>query len=145
MSTAIQAALAGEYAAIYAYGRAGGRRPQTKTWHCFTCPSIGPCATPCGNGCSMTMSSLPTGRRTLPGPVNSDRQARELLALVEVRLIPLYTELIAEQFEEPQRRRRAVREVRDCALRAQSWGHRASVPLADGSSCSVSAVMRHFL
>ena len=124
MSTAIQAALAGEYAAIYAYGRAGGRLTADQDVALLHGPSIGPCATPCGNGCSMTMSSLPhRPPPTLPGPVNSDRQARELLALVELRLIPLYTELIAEQFEEPQRRRRAVREVRDCALRAQSWGH----------------------
>ncbi|HPQ85090.1 MAG TPA: ferritin-like domain-containing protein [Actinomycetota bacterium] len=124
MSTAIQAALAGEYAAIYAYGRAGGRltadqdvallhlsvhrtvRDTLRQWLLDDDEQPAP----------------PAAAYTLPGPVNSDRQARELLALVELRLIPLYTELIAEQSEDPQRRRRAVREVRDCALRAQSWG-----------------------
>ncbi len=124
MSSGLQAALAGEYAAIYAYGRAGGRltadqdtallylsahrtsRDTLRQWLLNDAEQPGP----------------PAPAYTLPGPVNSDRQARQLLAAVELRLIPLYTELIAEQIEDPQRRRRAVRQVRECALRAQSWG-----------------------
>lgn len=124
MSSGLQAALAGEYAAIYAYGRAGGRltadqdmallhlsehrtsRDTLRQWLLDDAEQPAP----------------PAPAYTLPGPVTSDRQARELLAAIELRLIPLYTELLAEQIEDPQRRRRAVRQVRDCALRAQSWG-----------------------
>lgn len=124
MSQALQDVLAGQYAIIYAYGRAGGRlntdqeaalaqlaqhridRDQLRAW----LVSDGEQPEP------------PAPAYTLPGPLNSDRQARALLASVQLRLIPLLVEMIADQADDPRRRRWAVRAVRDAALLAQSWG-----------------------
>jgi hypothetical protein len=124
VSDALQAALAGEYAVMYAYGRAGGRlsadqdgaltalevhrtaRDQLRQWLEDDGEDVEP----------------PAPAYTLPGPVTTDAQARDLLSTVELRLIPLFTELIGDQSDIPQRRRWAIRQVRDCALRAQFWG-----------------------
>lgn len=124
MSDVVQAVLAGEYAAIYAYGRAGGRltgdqdkalagltehrtaRDRVRQW--LLDDGVAP--------------EPPAPAYQLPGPVNGNRQARGLLATVELRLVPLYTEMIADQADDPTRRRWAIAHVRSAALRAQAWG-----------------------
>ena len=124
MSEPVSAALAGEYAVIYAYGRAGGRltsdgdralaglaehratRDRLRQWLINDGEQPPP----------------PAPAYAPPGPVNGDRQARDLLATVELRLIPLYAELISDQADVPARKVWAIRQIRDCALRAQAWG-----------------------
>ncbi|HQR80161.1 MAG TPA: ferritin-like domain-containing protein [Actinomycetota bacterium] len=124
MSDALQAALAGQYAAIYAYGRAGGRllndqaralarsdehrvdRDQLREWLVADGQQPQP----------------PAPAYQLPGPVRTPAQARELLATVELRLIPVLTELVADQLDQPRRRRWAIRQIRRAALAGQSWG-----------------------
>jgi len=123
VSQALQAALSGQYAAIYAYGRAGGRlaaeedvalallaehradRDQLRAW----LVSDGEQPEP------------PAPAYTLPGPVQSDAAARQLLATVELRLIPVLVQVLAEESDE-RRRAWAVRAVRRAALTAQDWG-----------------------
>ncbi len=136
MSEAVSAALAGEYAVIYAYGRAGGRltsngdralswlaehrtaRDRLRQWLIDDGEQPPP----------------PAPAYTTPGPVTTDRQARELLATVELRLIPLYTELIADQADLQSRRAWAIRQIRECALRAQVVGcPRPGFPMAFGA------------
>ena len=124
MSDGLQSALAGEYAAMYAYGRAGGRltsdqdealvglevhrarRDQLRAW--LTEDGQEPLP--------------PAPAYQVPGTLRSDAAARELLATVELRLIPLYTQLVAETMGDPQRRVWAIRSIRQCALSAQRWG-----------------------
>lgn len=124
MSDALQSALAGQYAAIYAYGRAGGRlvddqaralvrsdehrvaRDQLRAWLVADGQQPQP----------------PAPAYQLPGPVRTPEQARTLLATVELRLIPVLTELVGDQFDLPGRRRWAIRQVRRAALSGQSWG-----------------------
>lgn len=123
MSEALQAALAGEYATIYAYGRAGALlngdqvsaltdlathrtdRDRLREW--LVADGVQP--------------QPPAPAYTLPEPVTGDVSARNLLAEVELRLIPLYSQLVAEAGD-PARTAWAIRQVRECALRAQSWG-----------------------
>lgn len=124
MSDALQAALAGEYAAMYAYGRAGGRltsdqtvaladlevhrtrRDQLRAW--LTDDGQEPLP--------------PAPAYSVPPDLRSDASARELLATVELRLIPLYTQLVAEAMDNADRRVWAIRCIRQCALTAQTWG-----------------------
>lgn len=122
MSDALQAALAGEYAAIYGYGRAGARlrqqdvallelerhrtaRDQLRAWLVES-----------------GQEPLPPAPAYVVDPVGGDRAARVLLATIELRLIPLYTEVVADQMDDPEHRAWAIRAVRDCALSAQAWG-----------------------
>ncbi len=120
----MQAALDGEYAIMYAYGVAGARlssdtdvaltmlaehrisRDQLRAW--LVEDSDGP--TP------------PAPAYTLPGRVTGDTSARQLLAALELRLVPLYTQLVADLADDPRRLSWAIRQIRACALRAQSWG-----------------------
>lgn len=124
MSEVIQAVLDGEYATIYAYGRAGGRltfgqeiallvlsdhrsaRDRLRQW--LLDDGVAP--------------QPPAPAYELPRPVNTNKQARLLLASVESRLIPLYTELVADQSDDPTRRRWAVRQIQTLAVQAQAWG-----------------------
>jgi len=123
VSQALQSALSGQYAAIYAYGRAGGRlstdadvalalmaehradRDQLRAWLVSDGEQPDPLAP----------------AYTLPGPVASDAAARQLLATVELRLIPVLVQVLAEETDE-RRRTWAVRAVRRAALTAQDWG-----------------------
>lgn len=116
----MQSALDGEYAAIYAYGRAGARlgdleqtardqlqvheqrRDQLRAW--------------------LDGGEPPAPAYQLPQPVTGPKSARRLLATVELRLIPLYTAVIADA--DPEQRAWAIRAIRNCALQAQSWGAR---------------------
>lgn len=124
MSEALQAALAGEYAVVYAYGRAGARlttdqeaalaalahhrtaRDQLRAWLVADGEQPEP----------------PAPAYTLPAPVQGDASARELLAAVELRLIPLFTQMVADEAGVPARVRWAIRAIRTSALRAQAWG-----------------------
>lgn len=123
MSETLRAALAGQYAAIYAYGRAGGRlrsdqdvalaqlsrhrtdRDQLRAW------LIADGQTP----------EPPAPAYEIPLPLQTDQQARDLLAGVQLRLIPVLVELLSDQTDQ-SRRRWAVRAVRRSALAAQGWG-----------------------
>ena len=123
MSDTLRAALAGEYAAIYAYGRAGGRlrtdqdvalaqmsrhrtdRDQLRAWLIADGQQPEP----------------PAAAYEIPGPLRSDAQARALLATVHLRLIPVLVALLTDQTDET-RRRWAVRAVRRAATSAQGWG-----------------------
>lgn len=125
MSEALQSALAGEYASIYAYGRGGARldramqdqalvdlaahrirRNQLRAWLVA----------------ADEVPGAPAPAYQLPAPVTGAGSARDLLATVELRLIPLYTALVADQGADAQRRAWAIRAIRSCALRAQAWG-----------------------
>jgi Domain of unknown function (DUF4439) len=64
----------------------------------------------------------PAPAYALPTTVTGDTAARGLLADLELRLIPLYTQLVADFADEQQRLRWAIRQIRACALRAQLWG-----------------------
>ncbi|MCU0297640.1 MAG: ferritin-like domain-containing protein [Candidatus Nanopelagicales bacterium] len=120
----MQAALDGEYAIMYAYGVAGARlaaqrdvaltlleehrasRDQLRQWLLADGDQPGP----------------PAPAYTLPTTVTADTAARDLLADLELRLIPLYTQLVADFADDQPRQRWAVRQIRACALRAQFWG-----------------------
>ena len=124
MSDALQAALAGEYAVMHAYGRAGARlrtgrdralellavhrtrRDQARAW----LSEEGEDPLP------------PEPAYDVGDPVDGPDAARALLARVELRLIPLYAEVIADAMDDPQRRAWAIRAIRESALTAQSWG-----------------------
>lgn len=124
MSEALQAALDGEYAVIYAYGRAGARlstgqdvaladlaahriaRDRLRAWLVEDAVDPAP----------------PAPAYALPTPVTGNASARSLLATVELRLIPLFTELIVDQAEVPKRLNWSIRAIRSSALRGQSWG-----------------------
>jgi hypothetical protein len=125
VSEALQAALAGEYAVMYAYGRAGARlepvgqaqalialeehrtrRDQLRDW--LTKQGQDPLP--------------PAPAYQVPSEVRGDAAAREFLGTVELRLIPLYVEVIAEAFDDQEQRLWAIRCVRESALTAQSWG-----------------------
>lgn len=124
MSDGLQAVLAGEYAAMYAYGRAGARlaegrdtalellevhrtrRDQLRAW-----------LNEDGQEPLPPAPAYDVGRR-----IKGDASASALLAEVELRLIPLYVEMIAESMGTQQRRDWAIRAVRETALAAQGWG-----------------------
>ena len=124
MSEAVQAVLAGQYAAVFAYGRAGGRlrtdqdiaaaelarhriaRDQLRVWLADDGEQADP----------------PAPAYRLPGPIETDAQARALLASVELRLIPLYTQLVADEPANGPHRTWAIRAIRHSALAAQRWG-----------------------
>lgn len=123
MSQTLSAALAGQYAAIYAYGRAGGRlrtdqgialaqlarhrtdRDQLRAWLLEDGEQPQP----------------PAPAYELPGPLQTDAQARALLATVQLRMIPVLVALLSDQTDEA-RRRWAVRAVRRAATSALGWG-----------------------
>ncbi len=123
MSQTLSAALAGEYAAIYAYGRAGGRlrtdqdvalaqlarhrtdRDQLRAWLIADGEQPEP----------------PAPAYEVPGPLQTDAQARALLVTVQLRLIPVLIALLSDQTDDA-RRRWAVRAVRRAATTAQGWG-----------------------
>ncbi len=123
MSETLRAALAGEYAVTYAYGRAGGRlrtdqdvalaqlarhrtdRDQLRAWLIADGEQPEP----------------PSPAYQTPGPLQTDAQARALLATVQLRLIPVLVALLTDQTDEA-RRRWAVRAVRRAAVAAQGWG-----------------------
>lgn len=124
MSDALQSALAGEYAAMYAYGRAGGRLTEDQTdaladleVHRTRRDQLRAWLTEDGQE-----PLPPAPAYAVPGNLRTDAAARELIATVELRLIPLYTQLIAEAMGDPERRVWAIRCVRECALTAQRWG-----------------------
>jgi hypothetical protein len=109
---------------MYAYGRAGGRltsdqdkafsdleihrtrRDQLRAW--LTQDGQAPLP--------------PAPAYQVPSDLRSDASARDLLATVELRLIPLYTQLVGESMGDTERRVWAIRCVRDCAVAAQRWG-----------------------
>lgn len=123
MSDGLQAVLAGEYAAMYAYGRGGARlsedretalellevhrthRDQVRAW-----------LTQDGQEPLPPAPAYDVGRA-----VKGNSAARTLLAEVELRLIPLYVELIAESMGVQERRDWAIRAVRESALAGQYW------------------------
>jgi hypothetical protein len=123
VSQTLSAALAGEYAAIYAYGRAGGRLPsdqdialaqlsrhrtdrdQLRAW--LIADGVQP--------------EPPAPAYELPGPMRTDSQARTLLATINLRLIPVLVAVLSDQTDEA-RRRWVVRAVRRAATSAQGWG-----------------------
>lgn len=125
MSDALQSALDGEYAAIYAYGRGGARLDRTRQQQ-----ALADLAQHRENRNRLRAWLVDAGQTPgppapayqLPAPVTGQRSAQELLASVELRLIPLYTALVADQAQDAKRRAWAVRTIRDCALRAQAWG-----------------------
>lgn len=140
MSDGLQAALAGEYAVMYAYGRAGGRltsdrdlalqmlsdhrtrRDQLRDW--LTEDGQDPLP--------------PAPAYQVPAPVTNDASARQLLAQVELRLIPLLVEVIGEAMNDPERRTWAIRSLRESALNAQSWGAPGQAfPWPEGESSPV--------
>lgn len=124
MSDALQAALAGEYAVMYAYGRAGARLATQRD------EALALLEVHRARRDQMRAWLTESGQEPLPpapaydvgGPLRADRAARALLARVELRLIPLYVEVIAEFMGDQQRRAWAIRAVRESALTAQSWG-----------------------
>ncbi len=124
MSDGLQAALAGEYAVMYAYGRAGARLPADRDLalsllevHRTRRDQLRAWLTEDGQEPLPPAPAYDVG-----APVRGEASARTLLATVELRLIPLYTEVIAEVSDDPQRRGWAIRAVRECAVTAQGWG-----------------------
>lgn len=124
MSEALQAALAGEYATMYAYGRAGGRLTADQTEalvlleeHRTRRDQLRDWLTEDGQD-----PLPPAPAYQVPSPIRNDARARELLATVELRLIPLYVQIIAEAMADPERRSWAIRAVQDAARTAQFWG-----------------------
>jgi hypothetical protein len=123
VSPSLQAALAGENATMYAYGRAGARLTdrvpalEYLQEHRTAREVLRQWLTEDGQ-----QPEPPAPAYELPGPVGGNTAARRLLAGVELRLIPLWVDLVADQAVVAQRRTVAIRQVRACALRAQAWG-----------------------
>ena len=124
MSDGLQAVLAGEYAAMYAYGRAGARLTQGRDTalallevHRTRRDQVRAWLTEDGQEPLPPAPAYDVGQ-----PVRGNADARALLATVELRLLPLYVELIAESMASAERRDWAIRGVRETALTAQGWG-----------------------
>jgi hypothetical protein len=123
VSQALQSALGGEYAVMYAYGRAGAllddrtpaltlleqhrtAREMLRQWLVEDGEQPRP----------------PAPAYALPRPVRGNAAARRLLADVELRLIPLWVALVSDQGRVQARTATAIGQVRACAVRAQAWG-----------------------
>jgi len=124
VSDGLQAVLAGEYAVMYAYGRGGARLTEDRDTalallevHRTRRDQLRAWLTEDGQEPLPPAPAYDVGR-----PVRGDASARALLARVELRLVPLYVELIAESMNLQERRNWAIRTVRDCAVTAQGWG-----------------------
>lgn len=123
--TAWQAALDGEYACLYAYGAAGAlladdergtavlyegqhrtSRDQLRQW------IIDDGGEP----------QAPSPAYALPDTTRRARVARRTLAEVELRLIPLYLQLVAETMGDVQRKTWVMQQIQACGGRAAIWG-----------------------
>lgn len=124
MSDGLQAVLAGEYAVMYAYGRAGARLTEDRDL------ALAQLEVHRTRRDQLRAWLVEDGQAPLPPapaydvgqPVRGNTSARTLLATVELRLLPLFVELIAETASLQQRRDWAIRAVRDTAVIAQAWG-----------------------
>lgn len=120
----MQAALDGEYAIMYAYGVAGARLAQQRDAaltmleeHRTSRDQLRQWLVADGE-----QPGAPAPAYALPERVTGDAAARALLADLELRLIPLYTQLVADFADDQGRLRWAIRQIRASALRAQAWG-----------------------
>jgi hypothetical protein len=121
-TSALQAALTAEHAAVYGYGVAGAnltgtaRTTATSDWMAH-------------QGLRDTLEAMLRARGAqpaaaaaayrLPIPVRTARQAAALAALLEDRLTTAYLGLVA--LDSPSLREFGAAQVRDAALRAASW------------------------
>ncbi|MHB1066572.1 MAG: DUF4439 domain-containing protein [Candidatus Nanopelagicales bacterium] len=117
------AVVAGEDAAGFAYSVAGARVPTSD----LRAARAGLDAHRANRDRAASLAAqaggtlpTPAAAYELPFPVGSPGRARELLALVDNRLVALYAEA-AEAASGPDRRW-AARRAAECATRAVSWG-----------------------
>ncbi len=119
---ALQAALAGEYAAVYGYGVVGARgRPSDRpealralAWHQAQQPLLTAALATAGATPAVAEPAYP-----LPFPVTSATAAVRLAATLEQRVAATYADLVAAA-EEPERTV-AAEALAACAARAARW------------------------
>lgn len=119
---ALQAALAGEFAAVYGYGVVGARStPAGKAqalralaWHQSQQPVLSAAVTAAGG---TPVVAEPAYR--LPFPVTTAAAAARLAATLEDRVAATYADLVAAA-QEPQRTS-AAEALAACAVRAAQW------------------------
>lgn len=125
---ALQAALAGEHASVWAYGVAGARLPEAAQEQARTQLDA--------HRASVVRLTALVGQRgatpvaaevayALPFPVEDAASARRLAALVERRLAAVYADLVAAA-DSRQLRTAAATGLRYAAVRAAGWSGRTA-------------------
>lgn len=135
MNDVLQQALAGEHAAVFACGRAGGRLTGqqqaarlAEEEHRAARDRLRQLLVEAGE-----TPVAPMPGYLMPNAVRTPSQARAALAEVELRLIPLYTALASDTTAAGPQRAWAVGRSQDCAVRALTWGAApAAFPWPDG-------------
>ncbi len=116
---ALRAAIAGEDAAVYAYGVIGARAEQPWRRRAVRVRSEHQSARSALQGQVSAPVAVPAAF-DLPLPVTTTDEARQLAALVEQRLAAVYADLAAAQ--DGDGRQAAVEAAMACATRAVTWG-----------------------
>nr|WP_196790830.1 DUF4439 domain-containing protein [Motilibacter aurantiacus] len=125
----MQAALAGEHAAVWAYGVVGARLPAGRAPQALAALAAHRARRDALERTLERASASPVAAAPaydLPGPVTTPAQAVALGELVEERLAAAYADLVAAA-EAEQLRATAARGVREAAVRAALW-RGSSVP-----------------
>jgi hypothetical protein len=120
---ALQAVLAGEFAAVYGYGVVGAHAaPAARAqalrdlaWHQAQQPALSATLAAAGATPVIAEPAYP-----LPFPVTTATAAARLAATLEQRLAATYADLVAAA-EDPQRTQ-AADALAACAVRAAQWG-----------------------
>lgn len=120
---ATTAAVAGEDAAVYAYGLVGARLPSTSQPAALAALQVHRLRRDRLRADLVAAGATPPPAAVAydpPFPVTDEASARRLAAVVEQRLVPVYADLAAATTG--QARADAVRVARESATRAISWG-----------------------
>lgn len=123
--TALQGALAGEHAAVWAAGRAAGILTGSAKQEALQAMEVHRSARDALADRVAAAGDHPTpaaANYAEPFPVTGQKSARRLLAHVSRALVPWYAQLAAASA--PDRRRWPVRRARESAVAAVRWGAR---------------------
>lgn len=120
---ALNSALAGEYAAVYAYGLIGAhltgaaqaRARKALMTHRGLRDELRDAITATGNP-----PPIPAPAYAPPTPVTNPATASALAITVEQRLVRAWSAVASTSADDA--RRRAARTAQECAVRAMSWG-----------------------
>ena len=135
LAEAAQAALAGEHAAVYGYGVAGAHLADDEREAAREALDAHRARRDALTAQIDTMGTEPVAALAayvLPFPVTDATTARQLAGVIEQRLGPLYTDLVAAG-SDPDVRALAALAVVDTAVRATRWtGTTSAFPGLDG-------------
>ncbi|MEZ5116326.1 MAG: ferritin-like domain-containing protein [Candidatus Nanopelagicales bacterium] len=120
---ALEAAVAGEHAAVYAYGLVGGRLPADQQGRARSALDAHRARRDRLRARVVALGGTPPPAAIAydpPFPVIDAESARALAAYVEDRLVPVYADLAAAVTGDE--RTEAVLTAREAAVRAVAWG-----------------------